>query len=165
MATDALSLAFGDIDYELGVTRKMLSRIPDDSFDWYPHQKSWTMGELASHIVDLLWWQMITLERDGIDMSQPCPKTKAATQHELIAAFDANKTKLLDVLSHTTVDTLAEPWTLCYGDQVYFTEPKAVVLRRYGISHLVHHRAQLSVYLRMNDVPLPPSYGPTADEN
>ena len=73
--------------------------------------------------------------------------------------------KLLEVLDRTTVDTLSEPWTLSYGDQVYFTESKATVLRRFGISHLVHHRAQLSIYLRMNDVPLPPSYGPTADEN
>ncbi len=165
MTEDPLYLAFGDMDYELGVTRKMLSRVPDDCFDWRPHKKSWTMGELASHIVDLLWWQVTTLEKDGIDMSQPWPKIIASTQAELIAAFNSNEKKLLEVLDRTTVDTLSEPWTLSYGDQVYFTESKATVLRRFGISHLVHHRAQLSVYLRMNDVPLPPSYGPTADEN
>ncbi len=165
MTADPLYLAFGDMDHELGVTRKMLSRIPDDRFDWRPHKKSWTMGELASHIVNLLWWQVMTLEEDGIDMSQPWPKTEASTQEELIAAFNANEKNLLEVLGRTTVDTLSEPWTLSHEDQVYFTEPKATVLRRYGISHLVHHRAQLSIYLRMNDVPLPPSYGPTADEN
>ncbi len=165
MAIDPLQLAFGDMEYELGVTRKMLSRVPDDGFNWRPHKKSWTMGELASHIVDLLWWQVITLEKDGIDMSKPWPKTKVSTQAELMTAFDSNEHKLLATLGRTTEDTLSEPWTLQYGDQVYFTESKATVLRRFGISHLVHHRAQLSVYLRMNDVPLPPSYGPTADEN
>lgn len=161
---DPLYLAFGDIDYELAVTRKMLSRVPTERFDWCPHEKSWTMGILASHIVDLLWWQVVTLEEDGIDMSQPWPKTIASTQEELIAAFDVNEIKLRSVLENTTEQTLVEPWTLSYGDQVYFTEPKSTVLRRYGISHLIHHRAQLSVYLRMNDIPLPPSYGPTADE-
>ena len=90
------------------------------------------MGELASHIVDLLWWQVTTLEKDGIDMSQPWPKTKASTQAELIAMFNSNEKKLLEVLDRTTVDTLSEPWTLSYGDQVYFTESKATVLRRFG---------------------------------
>ncbi len=165
MVTDPLYLAFGDMDYELGVTRKMLSRIPDSSFDWSPHHKSWTMGELACHIVNLLWWQVVTLEEDGIDMSQPLPKTNASTQAELLTAFDANEKNLLEVFQRTTIDMLSEPWTLRHGDQVYFTMPKVTVLRRFGISHLVHHRAQLSVYLRMNDIPLPPSYGPTADEN
>lgn len=164
MATDPLFLATGDIGYELDLTRNMLSRIPDHCFDWRPHEKSWTMGELACHIVDLLWWSVTTLEEDGIDMSQPWPKTKATTQKELIQAFDANKATLLQTLGRVTVEILAEPWTLRYGDQEYFTEPKSMILRRYGISHLVHHRAQLSVYLRINDVPLPPSYGPSADE-
>jgi len=164
MTIDPLYLAFGDTDHELAVTREMLSRIPEDRFDWRPHEKSWTMGELASHIVDLLWWQVVTLEQNGIDMAEPWPKTEATTQKELIAALDANEEKLRATLKKTTVMILAEPWTLRYGDQEYFTEPKATVLRRFGISHLVHHRAQLSVYLRINDIPLPPSYGPSADE-
>ncbi len=161
---DPLYLAFGDLKSELAVTREMLSRIPNGCFDWRPHDKSWNMGELASHIVDLLWWQMITLKEDGIDMSQPWPKTNATTQEELMIAFDTNQAKLVEALKTTTIGTLEEPWTLSYGDQHYFTESKATVLRRYGISHLIHHRAQLTIYLRMNDLPLPPSYGPTADE-
>lgn len=165
MATDPLFLAYGDINYELDVTHNMLSRVPDSCFDWRPHQKSFTMGELASHIVDLLQWQVATLQEDGVDLSNPWPKTNAKTQKELLAVFDSNKSKLLEALAHTTIDTLAEPWTLRYGDQIYFTEPKVTVLRRFGISHVIHHRAQLSVYLRMNDVPLPPSYGPSADES
>ena len=164
MALDPLYLAFGDTEHELAVTREMLSRVPDDRFDWRPHEKSWTMGELASHIVDLLWWQVVTLEQDGIDMAQPWPKTEATSQESLIAAFDVNEAKLRSVLKATTVDTLIEPWTLSYGEQEIFTESKATVLRRFGISHVIHHRAQLSIYLRMNDVPLPKSYGPTADE-
>lgn len=164
MGIDPLFLAYGDINYELSVTRNMLSRVPNTAFDWRPHQKSWTMGELACHIVDILWWQVATLQDDSIDISQPLPKTKAKTQKELMDAFDSNESKLLAALKHITVNALADPWTLLYGDQVYFTEPRVTVLRRFGISHLIHHRAQLSVYLRMNDISLPPSYGPSADE-
>ncbi len=161
---DPLDLAFGDLKSELTVTREILSRIPDQSFNWRPHKKSWNMGELASHIVDLLWWQIVTLTEDGIDMSRTWPRTNASTREELMNAFDTHQTKLHEVLASTEIDTLDEPWTLSYGDQHYFTEPKSTVLRRYGVSHLIHHRAQLTVYLRMNDIPLPPSYGPTADE-
>ncbi|MCY4672261.1 MAG: DinB family protein [Bacteroidetes bacterium] len=165
MSIDPLHLAFGDMEYEFGVTREMLSRIPDDCFDWRPHKKSWTMGQLACHIVDLLWWSVTILEEDGIDMAKTWPRTEASTQEELIAKYEAKEKQLREVFDRTTVETLAEPWTLSYGPQIFFTEPKADVLRRFGISHLVHHRAQLSVYLRINDVPLPKSYGPTADEN
>ncbi|MCY4000496.1 MAG: DinB family protein [Bacteroidetes bacterium] len=165
MTLDPLHLAFGDTDYELAVTRNMLSRVPDDCFDWQPHEKSWTMGKLASHIVDLLWWQVVTLEEDGVDLAQPWPQTEATSQKALMASFDEKERQLRKVLDRTTLDTLGEPWTLSYGDQTYFTEPKATVLRRFGISHLIHHRAQLSIYLRMNNVPLPPSYGPSADES
>ena len=98
-------------------------------------------------------------------MAKTWPRTEASTQEELIAKYEAKEKQLREVFDRTTVDTLTEPWTLSYGPQVFFTEPKADVLRRFGISHLVHHRAQLSVYLRINDVPLPKSYGPTADEN
>lgn len=165
MNINPLDLAFGDIDHELNVTRNMLSRIPDDCFDWKPHEKSWTMGELASHIVDLLWWQVTTLIDDGIDMSESWPKTEARSQVALMTAFDQKEETLRAVLRSTTLETLAESWTLRYGNQVFFTEPKYVVLRRFGISHLIHHRALLSIYLRMNSIPLPPSYGPSADES
>jgi len=165
MSLDPLQLAFGDTDYELAATRNMLSRVPDNSFDWQPHEKSWTMGQLASHIIDLLWWQVATLEQDGFDLSQPYPKTEATSQKTLMATFDDHERQLRHALENTTVGTLAEPWTLSFGDQKYFTEPKATVLRRFGISHLIHHRAQLSVYLRMNNIPLPPIYGPSADES
>ena len=165
MSIDPLDLAFGDMEYEFAVTRKMLSRVPDHCFDWRPHEKSWTMGQLACHVVDLLWWGVITLEEDGIDMSQPWPKTEASTQAELMAKYEGNEKQLREVLDRTTMGTLEEPWTMSYGSQVFFTEPKWVVFRRFVISHIVHHRAQLSVYLRINDVPLPGSYGPSADEN
>ncbi len=165
MTINPLDLAFGDIDHELSVTREMLSRVPDDKFDWKPHEKSWSMGQLASHIVDLLWWQVTTLEEDGIDMFEPWIKTEATSQKSLLEAFDEKESILRQTLNKTTLETLAESWTLRFGDHVYFTEPKSVVLRRYGINHLIHHRAQLSIYLRINSIPLPPSYGPTADEN
>ena len=163
-ALTRLHLAFGDNDRELAVTRRMLARVPDEHFDWRPHEKSWTLGELACHIVDLLWWQVVTLDRDGIDMAEPWPKTSAKSQAELLDAFDANAAVLRATLEGTTEADLAAPWTLSYGKNEILTEPKGDVLRVYGISHSAHHRGQLTVYLRMLDIPLPPSYGPTADE-
>ncbi len=165
MSIDPIHLALGDMEHEFTVTREMLSRVPDDCFDWRPHKKSWTMGQLASHTADLLWFSAVILEEDGLDMAKTWPRIEASTQEELIAGYDANEKQLREVFDRTTVDTMAEPWTLSRGTQIFFTEPKWVVLRRFGISHIVHHRAQLSVYLRMNDVPLPGSYGPTADQN
>ena len=165
MSLDPLQLAFGDMEYEFAVTRKMLSCVPDDCFDWRPHKKSWTMGQLAGHTVDLFWFGAVILEEDGLDMAKTWPRTEASTQAELMAQYETYEKQLRKVLDRTTVDTLAEPWTLSHGPQVFFTEPKWVVFRRLGISHIIHHRAQLSVYLRMNDVEPPGSYGPTADEN
>ena len=164
MAVSKLHLAFGDMEREFAVLREMLSRVPDDKFDWKPHEKSWTMGQLSCHLVDLLWWQVCTPEMDGIDMSKKWDKTEASTQAELLEAFDTKATQLREVFARTTEKTLDEPWTLSYAGTEYFTMPKADVLRMYGISHIAHHRGQLTVYLRLNDVPLPPSYGPSADE-
>ncbi len=165
MSIDPLHLAFGDMEHEFAVTREMLSRVPDNCFDWRPHKKSWTMGQLACHTVDLLWFSAFILEEDGLDMAKTWPRSEASTQEELVAKYDAYEKQLREVIERTTVDSLGEPWTLSYGPQIFFTRPRADVLRYLGISHLVHHRAQLSVYLRINDVPLPKSYGPTADEN
>ena len=159
-----LHLAFGDSDRELAATRRMLARVPDAHFDWRPHEKSMSLGELASHIVDLLWWQIVTLEWDGIDTAKSWPRTAAKSQAELLATFDEKAAALRTTLANTTEADLADPWKLSYGSNTIFIEPKADLLRVYGLSHVAHHRGQLTVYLRMLDVPLPPSYGPTADE-
>ena len=111
MSINPLHLAFGDMEHEFAVTRDMLSRVPDDCFDWRPHNKSWTMGQLASHTADLFWFSAVILEEDGLDMAKTWPRIEASTQEELIAGYDANEKQLREVFDRTTVDTLAEPWT------------------------------------------------------
>ena len=162
---DVRNLAFGDIEHEFNVTRSMLERVPEEHFDWRPHERSWSLSELACHIVDLFWWHTATLTVDRLDMAEPWPKTNATTNAELMAVFETKSAELRATLSNLSTEALAATWTLCYGDSVILQQSRASVQRIYCISHLAHHRGQLTVYLRMLDVPLPPSYGPTADQN
>ena len=160
-----MQLATGDLERELATTRRMLERIPDEHLAWKPHEKSMTLGALAAHLTNLLWWQTITLEQDGLDFAAPQPpRTVPESREALLRAFAEKAAVLREALAQTYEAALARPWTLKHGDRVIITQPKAVILRTFGISHMVHHRGQLSVYLRLLDVPVPPSYGPTADE-
>ena len=160
-----MQLATGDLEHELATTRRMLERLPEEHFAWKPHDKSMSLGALASHIANLLWWQTTMLQQDGFDMAAPQPpRTAPESRAALLQEFDEKATVLREALAQTDEATLAQPWTLRRGDHVIFTQPKAAILRGFGISHMVHHRGQLSVYLRLLDVPVPPSYGPTADE-
>lgn len=166
--TTALSLmqvATGDLEQELAATRRMLERLPDEHLAWKPHEKSMSLGALAAHITNLLFWQTTTLQQDDFDMAGPQPPRGAPESREaLLREFDEKAAVLREALAHTDEAALARPWSLKRGDHMIFTWPKVAVLRAFGISHMVHHRGQLSVYLRMLDVPVPPSYGPTADE-
>ena len=155
---------FFDFDDELKATRKLLERLPDGRFDWRPHERSWTLGELATHIASLPWWMRITLDDDGFDVGGgAAPETRTDTDG-VLEYFDAEAEELRASFASATDDTMNEAWQLRHGETIIMEQPKSVVLRRWGISHLIHHRAQLTVYLRQLDVPLPPLYGPTADE-
>ncbi len=154
-----------EIRREIATTRRMLERAPEDRFDWRPHPKSMSLGDLAAHLAEILWWQTVTLERDEFDFSLPrerraIPESTAA----LLQTFDAKAAELERALASTDMADLSSRWTLRNGDHVILSDPKADVVRTFGISHMVHHRGQLSVYLRLLEVPVPPSYGPTADE-
>jgi len=160
-------LAFGDLERELATTRRVLERVPEDKFDWKPHVKSYSLGTLSFHIVNLLNWQRMSLAREEFDLASSPPPEKGAVlpgKEELLRRFDENVAAVRETLADVSDETLGEPWTLRHGDHEIFTLPKADVLRQFGISHMVHHRAQLSVYLRLLDVPVPQMYGPTADE-
>lgn len=160
-----MHLATGDLERELATTRRMLERVPDEHFAWKPHEKSMSLGTLAAHLANLLWWQTATLEQDEFDMAAPQPpRTVPESREALLREFDEKAAVLREALAQTDEAALARPWTLRRGDHIIFTQPKAAILRSFGISHMVHHRGQLSVYLRLLDVPVPPSYGPTADE-
>lgn len=154
----------GEFKHEAATTRKILALVPLDKADWKPHEKSMSLGSLANHVADMLTWTAVTLDKNGIDFAtdyEPiAPKT---TTEALLAYFDANVADAIAVLEAATDDKFAEMWTMRNGEQVYFTMSKGVTVRQFVFNHVVHHRAQLGVYLRMLDVPLPSSYGPTAD--
>lgn len=158
-------VAVGDLERELATTRRMLERVPEEHFSWKPHEKSWSLAALATHLANLLFWQRGILEGDEFDLaSVPASGAAAESLDELLDAFDENAAALKHALAETDEAALRRTWRLKRGDKVVFSRPRADVLRSIGISHMIHHRGQLSVYLRLLDVPVPSSYGPTADE-
>lgn len=155
----------GDLEAELSKTRRMLERIPGDRFDWKPHEKSWSLVDLSTHLANVPWWIVSTVDTDEIDLSQDFGKRPAFTKRdEVLAAFDKNATDALARVAEASEERLRGPWTLKMGDNVFWSRPRVEVIREFGISHMGHHRGQLSVYLRLLDVALPPIFGPTADE-
>jgi uncharacterized damage-inducible protein DinB len=157
--------ALGDLDQELRSTRRMLERLPEHRFDWRPHERSWTLGELATHVANLVGWQTQILATDRFDLATDVTRSGAfESSAALLARFDENVAALRAALAGAPDDALGAPWTLQRGEQVLFTLPRLAALRSMGLNHLIHHRGQLSVYLRLLDVPVPGLYGPSADE-
>lgn len=164
-ALTALQLAIGDLEQELSQTRRILERVPEEHLDWRPHEKSWTLGELAQHIVNLPFWQTRIVEADEFDLAtSPPPSAGPRSREELLERFDRSATALRDAVARLDEQALGARWTLRQGDRVLIALPRAAVLRGMGISHLIHHRGQLTVYLRLLDTPVPGLYGPSADE-
>lgn len=145
-------------------TRKMLSRVPDGKFDYKPHEKSMSMKNLTSHLADLPGWIHFVLTTDELDFQQPYDMPDIKTNKDLIEYFEKRYNDGLSALMPENEKLLDKPWTLRNGETIYSTEPKIDVLRM-SISQQIHHRAQLGVYLRLLNIPIPGSYGPSADEN
>lgn len=155
-----------EFDRELGLTRRILERVPDGQFGWQPHPKSMTMGRLAEHLAELPGWAKVSILDDGIEMTtaRPADYQSPATRDAVLAMFDKNVKEARTALAGRTDAELLAPWTLRAQGKEVFTMPKAAVLRGFVMNHLVHHRGQMTVYLRMHDVPIPSIYGPSADE-
>jgi uncharacterized damage-inducible protein DinB len=154
-----------EMEHEAKTTRKVLERCPPEKFDWKPHEKSMKLGRLASHIAEMYGWTNHTLETPELDFSKMDYKPFEPTStEELVQFFEKTSAGALESLKRTSDETFMEPWSLRNGEQVYFTLPRLAVMRDMVMNHIVHHRAQLSVYLRLNDIPVPPMYGPSADE-
>ena len=157
-----------EFDHETATTRKVLERCPEEKFGWRPHAKSWTMGELATHVARLPSWVGYTLTKTELDIAPPGepPYSEPAitTSKELLEAFDTNVKAARESLAKAENDTFMANWTLLAGGQAIFTMTRVAVIRSFVMNHGVHHRAQLGVYLRLNDVPVPQMYGATADE-
>jgi len=157
-----------EFDQEMGSTRKMLDRVPDGKFDWQPHKKSMSLGRLASHVAELPHWGVSTVKADSFDVAPPGgteykPPTYAS-KAELVAAFDRNAAEARALIESMDDGAFMQPWSLLRAGQAMFTMPKVAVVRSFVFNHLYHHRGQLSVYLRLLDVPVPGTYGPSADE-
>jgi uncharacterized damage-inducible protein DinB len=153
-----------EFDHEMTVTRKLLERVPDDKLAWRPHPKSMTLGELAQHVATLPLWGSMTLDQSELDIGGNPRLPPMTSRAELLAAFDKHVTDTRASLTGRGDGELMAPWTLKRDGHTIFSTPKASVWRGFVVSHLIHHRGQLSVYLRMNDVPIPSMYGPSADE-
>jgi uncharacterized damage-inducible protein DinB len=154
-----------ELKAECANTRKMLERIPTEKNEWRPHAKSMTLGRLSQHVAELTGWVTMTLNTNGIDFSKMDYKPKmAATNAELVAELDKNLDEAVAALEKATPEDMQKPWTMQNGDHIYFTLPKAVVMRTWAFNHSYHHRGQLSHYLRQLDIPVPGMYGPSADD-
>ncbi|HMU46843.1 MAG TPA: DinB family protein [Chitinophagaceae bacterium] len=145
-------------------TRKFLERVPDDRLDYKPHEKSMVMKYLVTHLADLPGWVHFTMTTDELDFAKGYDQPDIKSTKELVAFFDKRYQEGLSVLTQENEKLLDKPWTLRNGERIYSTEPKADVLRM-SLSQQIHHRAQLGVYLRLLNIPIPGSYGPSADEN
>jgi uncharacterized damage-inducible protein DinB len=156
-----------EFDHEMSNTRKTLERVPDDKLAWKPHEKSFPMGALATHLSNLPSWTNVTIEMDVFDMAPEGKPVKAPECHsrkELLDTFDRNVSSARGALAAASDEHLFKPWTLLSAGQQVWTMPRVAVLRGFVMNHMIHHRAQLGVYLRLNDIPVPSIYGPSADE-
>jgi uncharacterized damage-inducible protein DinB len=153
-----------EFDHEMTTTRKVLERVPEDKFAWKPHAKSFSLGALAAHVANLPTWGTETLTKSEIDISGGQPPSAFSSKTALMAAFDKNVADTRAAMAGKTDAELLAIWSLKRGGKTIFSMPKTAVLRSFVLSHVIHHRGQLSVYLRLLDVPVPSIYGPSADE-
>jgi len=165
LTTTALKeILFSDLDRELRVTRSVLEALPEDKYGWKPHAKSMALGNLALHVAYLPQWMQFALAQDELDAANaPRPPKELKNRADLLARFDANAAALKDAVAKFDAATVNRPWTMRNGAQVFVTRPKWMVYRTWSLNHMVHHRGQLCLYLRLLDVPVPTVYFNTAD--
>jgi uncharacterized damage-inducible protein DinB len=157
-----------EFDQEMANTRKVLERIPDDRLDWQPHPKSHTIGWNANHVADLPNWLVETLTKPSLDIApvggEPYKFPKASSRQEILDVFDRNVAAARKAITQVTDEDASSMWTLSQGGKPFFTMPRSAVVRGMVLNHLIHHRAHLCVYLRLNNLPVPGMYGPSGDE-
>lgn len=156
---------FSDLDAEFASTRRVLAAVPWDRADWRPHEKSSTLGALARHVATLPRFGSIALATDGMDMAgiRP-PQAEVGSADDLLAVWDETSGALRAALAEATDEHLGGSWTMSMGERVLFADPRGQTVRQWSLSHIAHHRGQLTVYLRLLDVPVPGIYGPSADD-
>ena len=165
----ALSAALlPEFDQEMANTRKSLERVPDDKFDWKPHAKSMTVRQLTTHLALFPSWMVDTLEKESFDYAplegEGYKPPAMNSRKDLLEVFDRDVAKAREALKGASDAQLMATWSLLAGGKTIFSMPRIAVLRGMVMNHMIHHRAQLGVYLRLNDLPVPAIYGPSADE-
>lgn len=157
-----------EFDNEMANTRKTLERVPDEKFAWKPHDKSFPMGGLATHLANLPSWGSLTLSSDSFDVApegKPMKTPELNSTKDVLQTFDENVKATRAAIVGASDEDFFKPWTLQSNGNTLMTMPKIAVLRSFVMNHMIHHRAQLGVYLRLNDIPVPSIYGPSADES
>ena len=153
-----------EYDHEMGTTRKLLERLPDHKLTWKPHEKSMTLGGLATHLGNIPSWASAILNETSFDLaSAPSNVATRPSRGEILSFFDESTRQARAAMDKSDAEYSAR-WALKRGGQEMFSMPRVAAFRSFVLSHIIHHRGQLSVYLRLNDVAVPPIYGPTADE-
>lgn len=156
-----------EFDHEMAVTRKTLEKIPDEKLSLRPHEKSMTLAELGNHIANLVGFPVQIVEQESVDLPAPGsvpPNPLPASRQEVLSKFDANVSASRAALAKLTPESRTQPWTLSRAGKTIVALPRGAMLRMMALSHVIHHRAQLGVYLRLNNVAVPAVYGPSADE-
>jgi uncharacterized damage-inducible protein DinB len=152
-----------EFDQEMANTRKILDCVPDDKFTWQPHAKSMTLGRLASHVAELSSWGQVVIDQDKLELTPGMKPFSAESKAGLLEALDKNAAATRAAIAGASDEQLGKVWAFIYAGHTVFEMPRTVVLRNMVMSHIIHHRGQLSVYLRLLDVPIPGMYGPSAD--
>jgi uncharacterized damage-inducible protein DinB len=154
-----------EFDQEMAATRLVLERLPEPAFGWRPHEKSYDLGGLATHLAQIPHWGSAILQRDAHDLATPGPATTTLTTvAAVLERFDRHVGEVRAALVDAGDSQLLAPWALRRGSHLIMSMPRLAALRAFVLHHTIHHRGQLTVYLRLQNVPLPPLYGPTADE-
>lgn len=157
-----------EFDQEVGGIRRTLERVPEEKLGWKPHEKSMTMGGLATHLANVLTWAVITVDNDSFDLAPggvPIPPVvQVKSRKELLETFDKNVAAARKAIAGAADAHLLKPWALLHNGKQVVSMPRIAVLRSFVMNHAIHHRAQLGVYLRLNNLPVPSIYGPSADE-
>jgi uncharacterized damage-inducible protein DinB len=157
-----------EFDQEMASTRKVLERVPEDKLDWKCHPKSNTIGWNANHVAEMAGWVKLTLEGTEFDISPaggaPYKTPEFKTRQEILDFFDKNVAEAREAISRVKDEDLGVNWSLKQAGQTLFALPRAAVIRTFVLNHIIHHRAILTVYLRLNDIPVPGLYGPSGDE-
>jgi uncharacterized damage-inducible protein DinB len=153
-----------EFDQEMANTRKLLELVPEDKLDYKPHEKSMTLGRLAGHTAEMATWGATTLSTERLDLTAGAKPFSPASRVELLAGFDKGVAEARAAIAAAKDEDMAVIWTLTYAGQTIFSMPRVAVIRAMVMNHTIHHRAQLGVYLRLNEVEIPGMYGPSADE-